>query len=158
MTIEFDLDGTKVTRACTPDLSLFELVHPQTGVAGTCAIGDCMRCTLLLNGRVVLSCRTPAYRANGGSVTTFSAYKQTQEYSDIKRVLTRIGLDACADEPGFVFQIEQLLQERAAPSDDDSTNTSRYLTDRCSDRESFTRAVRLAAGLRRRHSGGIRRS
>lgn len=158
MTIEFELDGSLTKRACSPDLSLYELIYPDTGAAGTCPNGECLRCSLLLNDRVVLACRTPAFRANNGRVRTFAGYKTTQEYADIKRVLTRIGLDACAEEVGFVFLIEQILQEHAAPSEEDAANASRYLTDRCSDRESFTRAVRLTAGLRRRHTGERRRT
>jgi xanthine dehydrogenase YagT iron-sulfur-binding subunit len=70
-------------RACEveidPRTSLLDLLREQLALTGTkkgCDHGQCGACTVHVDGRRVVSCRTPAVQANGRVVTTIEGLSE----------------------------------------------------------------------------------
>jgi aldehyde oxidoreductase len=71
--IGFTLNGTPVEVAAPPTERLSETLRERLGKAGTkvgCDAGDCGACSVLVDGKAVCACLTPAARVAGCAVTT----------------------------------------------------------------------------------------
>src|SRR6188474_3802849 len=71
--ITLHMDGLPVELAVRPRRTLLEALRYDLDLIGTkqgCDKGDCGACTVILDGRAVLSCLTLALDADGGEVTT----------------------------------------------------------------------------------------
>ncbi len=151
MTIQAQVDGVTITRDLPPEASVMEFVGD--GRDQPCADGRCLRCLVLLGDRVVHACRVPAYRAHNGNVTTAAALDSRPEYRDILRAFRRVGLGTCAEaHPYLVFLAIHHLSEGPSPGTGETGLLSRHINDRCSNRTDFERALRIAAGMRRRRT------
>lgn len=67
------MNGVRRTMDVHPLASLLDLIRDHAGLTGTkrgCEIGACGSCTVLLDGRRILSCLTPAASLAGRQVTT----------------------------------------------------------------------------------------
>ena len=76
MRISTTINGIARTFECEPGASLFEALRSlgyKSVKQGCDNEGTCGACTVLLDGKAVLSCITPAPRAEGRSVTTVEA-------------------------------------------------------------------------------------
>ena len=68
--------------------TLAELLREQVGLTGTkiaCAEGTCGACTVLVDGRAVLSCILLAVQAEGGAVTTIEGLGDEGALSALQR-------------------------------------------------------------------------
>lgn len=94
-----------------------------TGVRLSCEQGACGACTVLLDGRSVLSCMMFAVDADGHEITTIEALdKDDPIVSSFIEVCepgygTAMQCGFCT--PGFVLEAHSILNENPNPSDDD---------------------------------------
>ena len=73
MPISFTLNGHAAEITSDPVRRLAHVLRDELGLTGTkigCDAGDCGACTVLIDGRQVCSCMTPAAQAAGREVTT----------------------------------------------------------------------------------------
>ena len=149
MIIQTRIDGVTVTKDLPAGRSLMEVIGD--GQETPCQDGSCLRCLVLLGDRVVPACKTPAFRAQSVDITTPNGLDQRKEYRDIIKAFRKVGLETCIEtEPYLILLAFHLLMERESPTEEDFHRLSRHLNDRCSNREDFERALRIAVGLRRR--------
>ena len=69
----FTVNGEAVRLELDPRESLLDVLRERLGLTGAkkgCDQGQCGACTVLLDGRRVVSCLTPAVQAGGHEVTT----------------------------------------------------------------------------------------
>ena len=75
------VNGEEVmVKDCAPATSLSEVLRDSLNLTGTkrgCDSGGCGMCTVLLDGRLVYSCMTPCWKAEGRSVTTIEGNTPT---------------------------------------------------------------------------------
>jgi|GEM_PF-2731279 len=153
MIVHCRVDGVTTATETAPEHSLMHLIGD--GQERSCRDGSCLRCLVMLGERVVLGCKTPAYRAQGTEITTPNGLDQRPEYHDVMKAFRKVGLAECVEtEPYLVLLAFHILSESETPAESALHNLSRHLNDRCSNREDFERAVRIAAGLRRRRDHG----
>src|SRR6266568_2002497 len=72
-TVTFILNGTPQSLTLDTRVSLLDTLREHLGLTGTkkgCDRGQCGACTVLLNGRRILSCLTLAAMHEGASITT----------------------------------------------------------------------------------------
>lgn len=155
MTIEFTLNGDPETIiAEAGDSALEHLSLPNTG-EGRCLDGGCMRCSIVVSGRVFPACNTPAYRLHNTEVYTVDGLENDRLYQNIRRAFQKVGLDRCRESwTAMVLLAYQILTEIENPTETEIQRYSRYFETRCAARDEFDRAVRLAGHLhygRRRH-------
>ena len=86
--VELVLNG-RAQRASVPDgATLAELLREQIGLTGTkiaCAEGTCGSCTVLVDGRAVLSCILLAVQAEGCEITTIEGLGDEGALSVLQR-------------------------------------------------------------------------
>ena len=78
MDVKITLNGKVVTDSVDADMVLLDFCrkHRCYSVKRGCESGNCGLCTVLLDGKPVLSCSTPVGRANGRKVDTLEGLQE----------------------------------------------------------------------------------
>ena len=102
------------------DERLLDLLRWRLGLRGTkegCRTGDCGACTVLLEGRSVLSCLTLAREAEGRKVETVESLAQERAGQLVSEAFALSGGVQCGYcTPGFVVAVAGLLREHPLPT------------------------------------------
>ena len=120
MEINIKLNGKKVSASVEADLLLIDFLreHGCYSVKRGCETSNCGLCTVLMDGRPVLSCSVLAARANGAEVWTLEGLQE--EAQDFVGFIADQGADQCGFcNPGFVMNTIALLRENPNPTDDE---------------------------------------
>jgi len=118
-TIYVTVNGQHHKFQVEPDWTLYYLIHDVLGLTGTklmCDRGACGSCTVILNGRPILSCMTLAIECNGKTVETVegiaaAGHPLIEEY--VKHHCMQCGF--CT--PGFVVTAKALLDRKPNPTE-----------------------------------------
>ena len=119
MELKLTLNGKPVRDSVDPDLLLLDFLraHGCYSVKRGCETSNCGLCTVLLDGRPILSCSLLAVRADGRSVTTLEGLQE--EAAEFTGFIAAQGADQCGScNPGFVVNTIALLREIPDPTDD----------------------------------------
>ena len=119
MELELTLNGKPVRDSVDPDLLLLDFLraHGCYSVKRGCETSNCGLCTVLLDGRPILSCSLLAVRADGRSVTTLEGLQE--EAAEFTGFIAAQGADQCGFcNPGFVVNTIALLRDIPDPTDD----------------------------------------
>ena len=78
MEITLTLNGRQITAQAAPDLLLIDFVrdHGCLSVKRGCETSNCGLCTVLMDGKPVLSCSILAARAAGHSIQTLEGLQE----------------------------------------------------------------------------------
>ena len=120
MEIKLTLNGKAVTDNIEPDLLLIDFLrgHGCPSVKRGCDTSNCGLCTVLMDGKPVLSCSVLAARAQGHRVQTLEGLQREAE-AFIGYIADQ-GADQCGFcNPGFVMNTIALLRENPDPTDDE---------------------------------------
>jgi len=115
------------TEVAAPDhWTLLEVLRYRLGLTGSkqgCDKGDCGACTVLIEGRPVLSCLTLAARCQGLPVTTIEGLMPAHraaggEGADpVQEAFDRCGALQCGFcQPGMILSARALLNESPSPT------------------------------------------
>jgi carbon-monoxide dehydrogenase small subunit len=100
--------------------TLLEVLREELALTGTkhgCELGECGTCTVLLDGRPVLSCLTLPVECEGRQVTTVEGMAQGPSLHPLQQAFAELGAAQCGYcTPGFLLAAQALLQEKAAPT------------------------------------------
>lgn len=119
MEIKLTLNGKAITADIEADLLLLDFVrsHGCPSVKRGCDTAGCGLCTVLMDGKPVLSCSVLAARAAGHSIQTLEGLQE--EASEFIGFIADQGADQCGFcNPGFVMNTIALLREIPDPTDD----------------------------------------
>lgn len=120
MEITLKLNGRKVNVCAEPDTILLDLLRQQgcLSVKRGCDTSNCGLCTVLMDGKPVLSCSMLAARADGHEIDTLEGLQEEAE--DFVGFIADQGADQCGFcNPGFVMNTIALLRENPDPTDDE---------------------------------------
>ncbi len=120
MEIKLTLNGRKLSASVEPDKLLIDFVRDQGcfSVKRGCETANCGLCTVLLDGKPILSCSTLAVRAAGHHVQTLEGLQE--EAKEFIGFIADQGADQCGFcNPGFVMNTIALLRENSDPTDDE---------------------------------------
>ena len=120
MEIKLKLNGRAITASVDCDTILLDFLREKGchSVKRGCDTSNCGLCTVLMDGKPVLSCSTLAVRAEGREVYTLEGLQE--EAADFVGFIADQGADQCGFcNPGFVMNTIALLRENPDPTDDE---------------------------------------
>ncbi len=146
-TIHLTVNGQKHTFHVEPDWTLYYLIHDVMGLTGTklmCDRGACGSCTVIVNGRPILSCMTLAVECNGKTIETVegiadSGHPLIEQY--VKHHCMQCGY--CT--PGFVVTAKALLDKNPNPTNQEIREALGGNLCRCGTYPQHPKAIREAA-------------
>ena len=120
MRIELTINNQKITDDIYPDMTLQKFLreHKYYSVKCGCETSNCGSCSVLLDGKPVLSCSILAARCQGHEITTLEALQKEAE--EIGGYIADEGADQCGFcNPGYIITAIALFRENPCPSDEE---------------------------------------
>lgn len=116
-----------------------------------CLGGNCGRCLVFMDSRLVYSCLTPAFKAKGTSIVTYEGFAASDECNDIVAALKEAAAYPCDFcRKAKVMMIADLLARVPLPEESDIVEQLAVVSCACTDPVSLAAAIRLAAEFRNR--------
>jgi carbon-monoxide dehydrogenase small subunit len=144
--------------AVAPEQTLVEVLRYDLGLTGTkqgCDEGDCGACTVLLDGRTVLSCITLAVEADGCRVETVEGIAEGPRLHPLQEAFVRHGAAQCGFcTPGMLVSARALLERDPTPTRDAIKEALAGNLCRCTGYTKILDAVEDAARVVRERAGG----
>lgn len=147
------INGRQVEFLCEPRQTLLEVLRENLDLTGTkegCSNGNCGACTVLMNGRPVVSCLVLAMEAEGATLETIEGVAQGGELDPIQKAfLENAALQCGICTPGFIMSTKALLAENLDPTEHDVRFYLAGNLCRCTGYDKIVRAVLDSAQRRK---------
>lgn len=128
-----------------PNEILLNVLRDRLHLTGTkygCGIGECGACTVLMDGRSVLSCQILAVSAVGKKIVTIEGLEKNGQADPIQEAFIEEGAVQCGFcTPGMVVTAKELLEENPKPSSEEIKEAIRGNLCRCTGYTNIVRAV-----------------
>jgi carbon-monoxide dehydrogenase small subunit len=132
-----------------PNEILLNVLRDRLHLTGTkygCGLGECGACTVLAEGRAILSCQTLAVSMDGKAITTIEGIAEHGVLHPLQEAFMNEGAIQCGFcTPGMILASKALLDRNPDPSMDDIRDALRGNFCRCTGYVNIFRAVRSAA-------------
>jgi nicotinate dehydrogenase subunit A len=113
-----------------------------------CGLGQCGSCTVIVDGKAVLSCVTPLLLVEGKQVTTLEGLGTVEAPAPIQRAFMEEQAAQCGYcIPGMMMRAQALLQKNSRPTDAQIRAELEPHLCRCGTHMRILRAVHRAAAL-----------
>src|SRR6476646_10318651 len=158
--IKFVLNGETAEVAFAPHKTLLEVLREDLGLMGTkhgCELGECGTCTVLVNGRSILSCLMLGLDAEGQDVKSIEGMANGAQLHPLQETFADTGAAQCGYcSPGFLLVAEELLKKNANPTRIEIQEALSGNLCRCTGYIKIYEAVELAAAqIRGDQSGNL---
>jgi carbon-monoxide dehydrogenase small subunit len=145
------VNGDRRECAVTPSTTLLEALRYGLGLTGSkqgCDKGDCGACTVVVEGRAVLACISPALAFDGGPpITTVEGLARGGNPHPLQEAFDETGGAQCGFcTPGVLMSAFALLERNPRPSRDEIARALSGNLCRCTGYTKIFEAVELAAG------------
>jgi carbon-monoxide dehydrogenase small subunit len=151
--ISFILNGEPAEVAFAPHKTLLEVLREDLGLIGTkhgCELGECGTCTVLVEGRSILSCLMLGLEAEGREVLTIEGMADGNELHPLQDTFADLGAAQCGYcSPGFLLVAKELIEKSPKPSRDEIREALSGNLCRCTGYIKIYEAVELAAARMR---------
>jgi carbon-monoxide dehydrogenase small subunit len=147
--VSLTINGTERQMLVAPGATLVEVLRESQGLAGTrrgCDQGACGTCTVLVDGKAMMSCLLPVETIEGAKVETIEGLTPMQGLHPIQEAF----LEGFATQCGFctsgmIMATAGLLARNPNPSRDDAVRAISGNICRCTGYEAIIDAVLDAA-------------
>ncbi|MEV4172774.1 (2Fe-2S)-binding protein [Nonomuraea sp. NPDC049709] len=151
--VTLKLNGTERELIARPSTTLLNALRETFGLMGAkrgCAQGGCGSCTVLLDGRPVVSCLVPVVTVDGSTVETIEGLADGDRLSDVQQAFVDLFATQCGFcTPGMIMSATALLDRNPDPSRQEVTEAICGNVCRCTGYEPIITAVLTAAERRR---------
>jgi len=151
--ISFTLNGETTEVAFAPHKTLLEVLREDLALTGTkhgCELGECGTCTVLVDGRSILSCLMLGLDAEGREVISVEGMAQNGKLHPLQDTFADTGAAQCGYcTPGFLLAAKELIDKLPDPSRDEIKEALSGNLCRCTGYIKIYEAVELAAARMR---------
>ncbi len=147
--ISLYVNGQKYDYKVEANQTLYELIHDQMGLTGAkmfCDRGACGSCTVIMDGRPVLSCMTLAIECDGKNIETVEGIAQA-EHPLVETYVKHHAMQCGYCTPGFVVTAKALLDKNPDPTEDEIREALSGNLCRCGTYPQHPKAVAEAAKI-----------
>jgi len=117
--IRLTINGQVHTIRVEPEWTLYYLIHEELGLTGTkmfCDRGACSSCTVIMEGRPILSCMTLAIECDGKAIETIERI-ESKKHPLIDAYVRNHAMQCGYCTPGFVVTAKALLDRQHDPTE-----------------------------------------
>ena len=118
--VRFIVNGREYEEVIEPQMVLADVLRDELGLTGTkvsCGTGDCGTCTVLIDGKPVLSCLTLAITARDRDIMTIEGLAEGITLHPIQRAFIERGAIQCGFcTSGQIMAAKALLDENPNPT------------------------------------------
>lgn len=118
--VELRINGHSFQVEIETHRTLLEVLRQDLGLTGAkegCDSGECGACTVLIDGRAVLSCLILAIEAQGKEITTIEGLAEGESLDPIQKAFIEEGAVQCGFcIPGMIMSAKGLLNKKASPT------------------------------------------
>jgi aerobic-type carbon monoxide dehydrogenase small subunit (CoxS/CutS family) len=147
--ISFTLNGEPGEVAFASHKTLLEVLREDLGLTGTkhgCELGECGTCTVLVDGRSILSCLMLGLDAEGREVETIEGMAEDGQLHPLQDTFADLGAAQCGYcSPGFLLAAKELIEKSPDPSRAEIKEALSGNLCRCTGYIKIYEAVELAA-------------
>ncbi len=151
--IKLVLNGDPTEATFAPHKTLLEVLREDLDLTGTkhgCELGECGTCTVLLDGRPVVSCLVLGLACEGRSVGTVEGMANGPELHPLQTTFADLGAAQCGYcTPGILLTAQKLIEDNPSPSRDEIKDALAGNLCRCTGYLKIYEAVELAAARMR---------
>lgn len=152
------INGRDYEVAAHPAERLLDVLRNEVGLLGVkdgCSTGQCGACTVLLDGRPIVSCLTFAGDAVGHEITTIEGLAEGGEMHPLQKAFVEHGAVQCGFcTPGMLLAAKALLDGNPTPTEDEIRWGLTGNLCRCTGYTKIVEAIQAAAGLPGKRAGG----
>jgi aerobic-type carbon monoxide dehydrogenase small subunit (CoxS/CutS family) len=149
MRIELIVNGVRRIIDVMPNELLINVLREKLGLTGTkygCGIGECGACTVMVDGKPVLSCLTLAVEVAGREITTIEGIAKDGQLDPIQEAFIEEGAIQCGYcTPGFIITAKALLNENKSPSREEIIEYIKGNLCRCTGYINIIKAIQKAS-------------
>jgi aerobic-type carbon monoxide dehydrogenase small subunit (CoxS/CutS family) len=147
--ISFTLNGESAEVAFAPHKTVLEVLREDLALTGTkhgCELGECGTCTILVDGRAILSCLMLGLDAEGREVETIEGMALGGQLHPLQVTFADTGAAQCGYcSPGFLLAAKELIDKKPKPTRDEIKEALSGNLCRCTGYIKIYEAVELAA-------------
>ena len=149
-TIAFTVNGQARTITTDADRPLLEVLREDLQITGPkygCGEGQCLACTVLLNGKSVASCTTSVADADKKTILTIEGLARGDKLHPVQEAFLAEGAFQCGYcTAGMILGTVALLNEKPNPTDADILLRMQRHLCRCCSYVKILKAIRRVAG------------
>jgi aerobic carbon-monoxide dehydrogenase small subunit len=149
MKIVLTINNKKHSVEIEPEELLLDVLRSRFNYKGAkygCGIGECGACTVIMNGKPVLSCQMLAAAADGQDIQTIEGLADGSSLHPMQQAFIDEGAVQCGFcTPGMVLTAKALVDEIPDPTEDEIKNALRGNLCRCTGYENILQAVTTGA-------------
>ena len=147
--IELSVNGEAYELAVEPQTTLLEVLRDYLGLTGTkeaCGTGECGSCTVLIEGKPILSCLALAVDYPNKEIITIEGLSQGEKLTPVQQAFVDCGAVQCGFcTPGMILSASVLLKKNPNPSEEDIRKALEGHLCRCTGYNKIVEAVNTAA-------------
>lgn len=144
------VNGRQETVSADPETPLLYVLRDDLALNGAkfgCGLGQCGACTVVVDGRPVLSCLTPIAVLAGRAVTTVEGLGTPEAPCALQQAFIDENAAQCGYcIAGMVMRAHALLQRNPSPNEAEIREAMRLNLCRCGTHLRILAAIRRAAG------------
>ena len=146
VSITLYINGIQKRCEVEPGDYLAQVIREKLGMTGTkrgCDTGGCGMCTVLLDGKPIYSCMTPAWKADGRNITTVEGISSTP---DVLHPIQRAMIEKFAFQCGYctgamILVGKALIDSNPKPTEEDVRKAMSGVLCRCTNYERYIDAI-----------------
>jgi isoquinoline 1-oxidoreductase subunit alpha len=158
--LELQINGTKRRLEVGEERSLLRVLRDDLDMTGAkygCGEGQCGACTVLVDGRTVRSCLTPAASVEGKQITTIEGLERDGDLHPLQEAfLSEDAMQCGYCTAGMIMSGVGLLKKNPNPTDAEILRAMEGNVCRCGTYPRIVAAIRRAAGGDKSEKGGAR--